>query len=771
MMSDSGSPRIRETLYDALVAGLFALGILWPLCAALQIGTLFTAAAAALLTLAAAVLCSPGPRRLLRAGAALVLVAAAAAAGLFSRMGQVLHAMTFLLGANAGPLRVYAREAGVFFAVLITLFSWGITRQRDGVYAACVLFAASLMMVWMSGRQPALPCFLPAAAALLILLARTGSARRPGIRAAALAAAIALAAGGLAASLTPRSLPLERFARDLRTYILDTLFFDDPRSIYTIGADGYLPLGNRLGGSADPENLPVMTVECDTPVLLRGTLKNHYSGLSWADSLSTRRYLLSNPRYQSLKADYLDLNRPSASLRDGDLFAKHSFRVTMYATSASTLFAAARADDLEMPLTMVPYFNASGELFITRNLEPGDTYSFTAPVIDPLDGRLDDLLEAAARKASPVNRTEYMNVPDAVADGVRTLAQKLCTGCETPLAKARAMYTYLVHNFPYTLEVEEPPDNQDFVSFFLLKGKEGYCTYFASAMTVLCRLADLPARYVEGYSVMPNDGIAFVTSRDAHAWCEVWFDGFGWLAFDPTPESPDQPPQTPPEQNPDDNTDNDPDENTGDDPDGNDSSDSDGNDGPDGSGGDSGQDAPPPDAPDATPSPSPDPGPDATPTPPPPEEDPDEPDDRGSPFRPWLWLLLVLAAAAAVLRLWLTHPATLAPRQKTEEDRLAVWYRAILALLAAAGLGVRVSEAPQTHAQRIGPSLPDGAGFDRVAGDIELMGYGHFHAEARQVARAEACFRVLHRGLPLPAKIRWTLRRLVRGAGDPKRIP
>ena len=88
-----------------------------------------------------------------------------------------------------------------------------------------------------------------------------------------------------------------------------------------------------------------------------------------------------------------------------------------------------------------------------------------------------------------------------------------------------------------------PPDSQDFVTYFLYVGKEGYCTYYASAMTVMCRMAGLPARYVEGFEAQPAaDGFAYVTGKDAHAWTEVYFKGFGWVPFDPTPEQEKAPP-------------------------------------------------------------------------------------------------------------------------------------------------------------------------------------------------------------------------------------
>ncbi len=57
-------------------------------------------------------------------------------------------------------------------------------------------------------------------------------------------------------------------------------------------------------------------------------------------------------------------------------------------------------------------------------------------------------------------------------------------------------------------------------------------------MTVLARCAGLPARYVTGFG-MRQDGNAFraqtyaVYNSTAHAWCEIYFSGIGWVAFDP----------------------------------------------------------------------------------------------------------------------------------------------------------------------------------------------------------------------------------------------
>jgi len=71
---------------------------------------------------------------------------------------------------------------------------------------------------------------------------------------------------------------------------------------------------------------------------------------------------------------------------------------------------------------------------------------------------------------------------------------------------------------------------------FVAETKTGYCQHFAGAMALMLRLLGVPARVAAGF--VPGhyrDGVWRVTDRDAHTWVEVWFRGYGWLPFDPTP--------------------------------------------------------------------------------------------------------------------------------------------------------------------------------------------------------------------------------------------
>ena len=83
---------------------------------------------------------------------------------------------------------------------------------------------------------------------------------------------------------------------------------------------------------------------------------------------------------------------------------------------------------------------------------------------------------------------------------------------------------------------EKVQDAGSFLDYFLLEKKEGYCTYFATAFALLARSEGYPARYVQGFLVpISRQGDTVVRSYMAHAWPEVWFEGKGYVAFEPTP--------------------------------------------------------------------------------------------------------------------------------------------------------------------------------------------------------------------------------------------
>ncbi|MBP5355183.1 MAG: transglutaminase family protein [Lachnospiraceae bacterium] len=93
--------------------------------------------------------------------------------------------------------------------------------------------------------------------------------------------------------------------------------------------------------------------------------------------------------------------------------------------------------------------------------------------------------------------------------------------------------------FTYTTSPGQIPDTvtdaSSFLSYFI-ETRRGYCTHFATAMTLFAWSEGLPARFVYGFHapVAPT-GSSYVTADSAHAWCEVYFENVGWVPFDATP--------------------------------------------------------------------------------------------------------------------------------------------------------------------------------------------------------------------------------------------
>lgn len=133
--------------------------------------------------------------------------------------------------------------------------------------------------------------------------------------------------------------------------------------------------------------------------------------------------------------------------------------------------------------------------------------------------------------------SKYLNIPEALPHRVIDLSKEIASGADNDYETAKRIEKYLSSNFPYTLNPGRTPRDVDFVDYFLFENKKGYCTYYASAMVIMCRAVGIPARYVEGYTLPEKEdpkGGYIVTNRQAHAWVEVYFEGFGWIEFEPT---------------------------------------------------------------------------------------------------------------------------------------------------------------------------------------------------------------------------------------------
>jgi protein-glutamine gamma-glutamyltransferase len=151
-------------------------------------------------------------------------------------------------------------------------------------------------------------------------------------------------------------------------------------------------------------------------------------------------------------------------------------------------------------------------------------------------------LRAAGADYSSAVREQYLQLPPRLDSRVPDLAKRMTAGATNPYDAARAVENFLRTRYGYTLTLTGKPGD-DPLANFLFVARAGHCEYFASAMTILLRTLDIPAREVNGF--LPGEyndlaGDYIVRASDAHSWVEVYFPGNGWVTFDPTPPASEQ---------------------------------------------------------------------------------------------------------------------------------------------------------------------------------------------------------------------------------------
>jgi transglutaminase-like putative cysteine protease len=143
--------------------------------------------------------------------------------------------------------------------------------------------------------------------------------------------------------------------------------------------------------------------------------------------------------------------------------------------------------------------------------------------------------ELDAATATDPPSPSQLDLPDDFPDAVVALANDITAEAPTPYRKALALQTYFRDNFTYDLRVQRGHSEEAILSF--LRNRRGYCEQFSATFAAMARSVGLPARVAVGFTQgeLRSDGRYHVLGRHAHAWPEVWFDGIGWVLFEPTP--------------------------------------------------------------------------------------------------------------------------------------------------------------------------------------------------------------------------------------------
>jgi transglutaminase-like putative cysteine protease len=145
-------------------------------------------------------------------------------------------------------------------------------------------------------------------------------------------------------------------------------------------------------------------------------------------------------------------------------------------------------------------------------------------------------LRRSAGDDPPQVRSSNLNLP-VLDRRIPALAEEITANASTRYDAAAAIESWLSDRLTYSLDVSDR-GSADPLASFLFEGMAGHCEYFATAMVVLTREADIPSRFVAGYLRGEKGQFGeryIVRQSDAHSWVEVYFPDFGWVPFDPTP--------------------------------------------------------------------------------------------------------------------------------------------------------------------------------------------------------------------------------------------
>jgi transglutaminase-like putative cysteine protease len=291
------------------------------------------------------------------------------------------------------------------------------------------------------------------------------------------------------------------------------------------GANPLLRLGQDLRRGA---TTPVLsyTSPNSRPVYLRLAVLEDFTGDTWSP----------NP------ADGPALGFGSVPQAPGVAPSADARTTTTTITPASDT---AIGDRLPVPYPAVGVSGVSGRF---RWEERGLTLSrFGAGAVGAYSVRTADIAATPAelRAASvsvPSGDQPSLALPGEVPAVIRRTADRWTRSASTPYDQALAIQNQLRNgSFSYD---EATPAEQGYdgdglgVIAKFLSVKAGYCIHFASTMAVMARIEGIPARIAVGYQpgeTRAGSAARGVTSDDLHAWPELYFDGIGWVRFEPTP--------------------------------------------------------------------------------------------------------------------------------------------------------------------------------------------------------------------------------------------
>lgn len=289
-------------------------------------------------------------------------------------------------------------------------------------------------------------------------------------------------------------------------------------------------------GPVSLSDQPVLEVQSSEPLYWRGSVYIRYTGHGWA-----------NPRFGLPSYSLLDPNMPFSEIperREGLYtlnvppvspqpirYREVKQRFRLVGGVSNIIYGAAQPVSVRFP-NLAVQVDATGCLQSAYGYRSGTEYEVISRVPSATPEEL--------RQAPPATPEDvgmiYFELPREPHHRLQQLVQEVTAGYTNNYDKVMALKSYIESTCRYNLNAPAVPMGRDAVEFFLFSSREGYCDLFSTALAVLVRYAGIPSRIATGFiSGDPqSDGKFIVREKHRHQWTEIYFPGYGWIAFDPT---------------------------------------------------------------------------------------------------------------------------------------------------------------------------------------------------------------------------------------------
>lgn len=264
-------------------------------------------------------------------------------------------------------------------------------------------------------------------------------------------------------------------------------------------------------------NVIVLYLQADQPLYLKGKVFDFFDGRYWSKSNNH------NQKYR-LKEGIFEVERGTNTI-----VKPVSQEITMAIDYGDTIFVAERLSKLIFPAAVIAQ-DIYGTFQAPAKLKKDSIYAAES-YIDYVNGH------PASKVTSVDSFDQYLQLPTNISSRTLALASEVTLPTDTPLLKALSLEKHLRTKYRYTFDTVFDESDSIPLDKFLFETRQGHCEYFASAMTVMLRTLNIPARLVTGFSATNNNpltGYYEVRGLDAHAWVEAYFPEHGWVLFEPT---------------------------------------------------------------------------------------------------------------------------------------------------------------------------------------------------------------------------------------------